>query len=121
MDSQVSEQLEAYEDFLDLDVVAEEIEAAKQAENVTPRYVRGILAAIVAENGAVSYETLAERLSLSSTRHVSTAATELERRKITIKDKRDRDSIVDRNVDGIQEIRQATTDREKIEQLMDRF
>lgn len=102
VDTEIDEQLQSYEDFLQLDIVREEIEAAKEASNVTPRYVKGILAGIIQENGPVSYDTVAERVGVSDTSNISKAASELERRKIVEKESRDDGIYVDLNVDGIQ-------------------
>lgn len=119
VDVEISETLQNYEDFLELDVVQEEIEAAK--EESTPKYVKGVLAAIVNEGKPVSYETVAQRLGLSQTNHVSAAATELETRRIVEKEKINGETHVDLNTDGIETIRRAAAEREKTEQLMDEF
>jgi hypothetical protein len=117
----VNDHLEAYEDFLDLEAVSEEIATAKQECSASPRYVEGVLAAIISERGPVGYETIAERLGVSTTSDVSTAASELERRKIITKDQRDDGMFVDLNTDGIEEIRAAAREREKTEELMEQL
>jgi DNA-binding MarR family transcriptional regulator len=111
--------LEDYDEFLSLDSVRAEIEAAKEACTASPRYVRGVIASIIAEGGAVSYEAIAERLGVSTTSDVSKAASELERRKIITKDRHDDGMYVDLNVDGVQEVRRAAAEREKTEELME--
>lgn len=107
------------EDFLGLDVVEAEIEAAKEEGGASQRYVKGVLAAIINESGAVDYDTVAERLGVSTTTDVSKAASELERRKIVEKEKRDGSTYVDLNTTGIEAIRQAAAEREKTEELME--
>ena len=119
VDAEISEDLEAYEDFLQLDAVQEEIESAKEEGSASPRYVKGVLAAIVAENGPVSYDEIADRVGVSTNTDVSKAASELERRKIVTKDRGEDAMRVDLNVDGIEEVRQAAAEREKTEQLME--
>ncbi|AUV81238.1 hypothetical protein C2R22_05835 [Salinigranum rubrum] len=108
-----------YDEFLALDAVRQEIQTAKAECAASPRYVRGVIASIIAEGGAVSYETIAERLGVSTTTDVSKAASELERRKIITKDRHDDGMYVDLNVDGIQEVRRAAAEREKTEELME--
>jgi len=90
-----------------VDAVQAAIEAAKDEATCSPRYVMGVLAGIIAENGPVSYDAIAERLGVSTTSDVSKAASELERRKIVTKDRRDDGMMVDLNVDGIESVRKA--------------
>jgi vacuolar-type H+-ATPase subunit I/STV1 len=116
---EIDESLDAYEGFLGLDAVEEQIEAAKEDATCSPRYIKGVLAGIIAENGPVHYETIAERLGVSTTSDVSKAASELERRRIVTKDRQSDGTYVDLNVDGIEGVRQAAAEREKTEQLMD--
>jgi len=117
-DAEIGEQLDEYEDFLQLDAVQEQIELAKENVTASPRYVKGVLAGIIAEGGAVSYDTIAERLGVSTTSDVSKASSELERRKIVTKDRGDNGMTVDLNTEGIEEVRKAAAEREKTEQLM---
>ncbi|WP_226043454.1 DUF87 domain-containing protein [Natrinema sp. DC36] len=118
-DAEIDERLESYEDFLNVDAVQASLEAAKEECSASPRYVKGVLAGIIAENGPVSYESVAERLGVSTTTDVSKAASELERRKIVTKDRRDGEMMVDLNTDGIESVRKAAAEREKTEQLME--
>jgi chromosome segregation ATPase len=111
--------LEDYESFLDADAVRTEIDLAKEEATCSPRYVKGVLAAILQEGGPVDYDTIAERLGVSTTSDVSKAASELERRKIITKDQRGDGMHVDLNIDGINEVRRAAAEREKAEELMD--
>ncbi|MFC5135510.1 MULTISPECIES: hypothetical protein [Haloferacaceae] len=111
--------LEGYEAFLNDDAVREAIEEAKQVDRTSPRYVKGVVASIVDEGGAVHYEDVAQRLDLSTTGEVSKAASVLEARKIIEKDQRDDGMYVDLNTDGLNEVREAAARREMTEQLMD--
>jgi hypothetical protein len=113
------EPLSGYEEFLESDAVQAEIAGAKEDCTASPRYVKGVLAAILNERGPVDYDTVAERLGVSTTGDVSKAASELERRKIVTKDQRNDGIVVDLNVDGINEVRRAAREREKTEELMD--
>lgn len=117
-DAEINEQLEDYEDFLSVDAVQEEIDIAKEEATCSPRYVKGVLAGIIAEGGPVSYDAIAERLGVS-TSDVSKAASELERRKIVTKDQRDDGMYVDLNTNGIEEVRRAAAEREKTGQLIE--
>jgi len=116
---EISETIDAYEDFLDLDAVQEQIEAAKAEAAASERYVKGVLAAIISESGPVSYEQIADRLNVSTTTDVSKAASELERRQIVTKDRTDQGMTVDLNVDGIEDVHRAAAEREKTEQIME--
>jgi len=118
-DAEISEQLHEYEDFLKLDAVQEQIELAKENVTASPRYVKGVLAGIIAEGEAVSYDTIADRLGVSTTSDVSKAASELERRKIVTKDRGDDGMDVDLNTEGIEKVRKAAAEREKTENLME--
>jgi len=113
------EPLESYEEFLQTDAVQAEIETAKEESSASPRYVRGVLAAILAEQGPVTYDTIAERLGVSTTSDVSKAASELERRKIVTKERGEEGMEVDLNVDGIEAVRRAAAERERTEALME--
>jgi len=118
-DVEVSETLETYEDFLGVNAVQGEIDAAKKEGSASPRYVKGVIAAIVSEGGPVTYDAIAERLGVSTTSDVSTVASELERRKIVSKDASGSEIHVDLNTHGIEEVRKAAAERERTEALMD--
>jgi len=94
------------------------IEEAKQAEKSSPRYIKGVIATIVDEGGWVPYSAIANRLGLSRTNEISSAATLLESYKIVEKDKREGEMHVDLNVDGLNEVRERAARRRKTEELM---
>jgi predicted RNase H-like nuclease (RuvC/YqgF family) len=113
------EPLADYQEFLETDAVQEELDVAKKEASCSPRYVKGVIAAIIDEGGWVSYEEIAERLGVSTTSDVSTAASELERRRIVQKEQRDGGMHVDLNVDGLNEVRQTAARREQTQELME--
>lgn len=111
-----------YMDFIDHDAVQEAIEDAK-SEN-TPKYVRGVVGAIIEEGGAVTYDDIADRLGLSQTNHVSSAATTLEEFGVVVKrdaDNRGAKTAVDLNVGGIEKIVARKTKRERTENIMEKI
>jgi len=111
--------LESYEAFLDDADVREAIEAAKGVDRTSPRYIKGVIAAIVDAGGPVAYDDVAERLDLSMTGEVSKAASVLEARKLIEKDSRDDGMYVDLNSDGLNEVREAAARQRKTEELME--
>lgn len=108
-------------DFLGHDEAEEQIEAAKEETSASPKYVKGVLAAVINEGDPVDYETITERLGVSTTTDVSKTASELEHWKILSKDRRDDGMWVDLNTDGIEEIRQAVAEGERTEELVEEF
>jgi predicted nuclease with TOPRIM domain len=118
-DGDVVEPLADYEAFLNDEAVSAAIDAAKEDATCSPRYIKGVLATIISEGSWVPYSDVAERLGVSTTSDVSKAASELERRKVIQKDKRNGEMHVDLNVDGLNEVRRAAREREKTEELMD--
>lgn len=67
----------------------------------------------------MAYEDVADRLGVSRTNEVSSAATTLEGYKIVEKEKHDDGTYVDLNVDGLNEIREAAARRRKTSELME--
>jgi len=111
--------LSDYQAFLEDDDVQAVVEEAKDEEYPAAKYHKGILAAILDEGGPVPYEEIADRLGASRTNEVSSAATTLESLKVVTKEKRDGQTYVDLNVDGLNEVREAAARRRKTEELMD--
>ncbi|MFW6382888.1 MAG: hypothetical protein ACOCZD_02490 [Haloferacaceae archaeon] len=111
--------LNDYEAFLDDDAVREAIDEAKQVDRTSPRYIKGVIASIVDAGGPVPYDDIAQRLDLSSTTHVSKAASVLEARQVIEKENRADGMYVDLNTDGLNEVREAAARRDKTEQLME--
>lgn len=108
-----------YMDFIEREAVQQAIQTAKD-EN-TPKYVRGVVGAIVEEGGPVSYEDVAERLGLAQTNHVSSAATMLETLGVVEKVEVDGGSGVDLHVDGIETIIARQQKRERTEEVMEKI
>jgi len=118
-DGEPLEPLASYQEFLEDDDVQDVIEEAKQADKSSPRYIKGVIAAVVDEGGWVGYEQIAERLGLKRTNEISSAATLLESYGVVEKEKRNGEMHVDLNVDGLNEIREAAARRRKTEELME--
>ena len=108
-----------YMDFIEHDAVQDAIEEAK-AES-TPKYIRGVIGAIIEEGGVVSYDDVAQRLGLSQTNHVSSAATTLETLGVIEKQDVGHGKGVDLNVDGIEDIISRQKKRERTEEVMDKI
>lgn len=108
-----------YMDFLDNDAVKDAIETAK--DESTPKYVRGVIGAVIEEGGPVSYDDIAQRLNLAQTNHVSSAATTLEALGVVEKVDMGSGKGVDLNLDGIEEIIALQRKRERTEEVMDRI
>jgi cell shape-determining protein MreC len=113
------EPLKDYEEFLKDDVVQSVLEEAKSVDRTSPRYVKGVIASIIDENGPVPYEEIAERLGLSANTEVSKAASVLEEHRIVEKEQRGESIYVDLNVNGLNEVREAADRRQKTEDLME--
>lgn len=108
-----------YMDFIDQKPVQEAIEQAK--DETTPKYVRGVVGAVIEEGGAVSYTDIAERLGLSQTNHVSSAATTLETLGVIKKVDMGDEKGVDLNLGGIEDIIAKQQKRERTEEIMDKI
>ena len=111
-----------YEDFLGDPVVQEQIGGAKDAEQTSPRYVKGLLATVLEEQGPVTREEVGERLGISNLSHVSTAAGELVTRKVLMEaDTSGRKKAWDLNVDGIREVKEAKAKRDRTAEVMEQL
>jgi len=98
--------------------VKEAIEEAKEKTTASPRYVKGVVAAIIQEGGPVDYETIAERLGVSTTSDVSKAASTLEMLGV-LERVQQSPAKVDFDLDGIADIKEAQQRREQAEAVMD--
>jgi len=111
-----------YEDFLTDAVVQEQIEESKSTDKTSPRYVKGVLATILEEQGPVTREEVGERLGISNLAHVSTAANVLVTRKVLKEaDTSGRKKAWDLNIDGIREVKEAKAKRERTEAAMQKI
>ncbi len=107
-----------YQDFVNEDVVQDAIEDAKDADHVSPRYVKGVVASILEGGGPVDYETIADYLGLSGTSNVGKAASALEGRGV-VKKVSERPVEVDFDLDAIAEIKEQAQRRERAEAIME--
>jgi len=107
-----------YQDFVQEAVVQGAIEDAKEKTTASPRYVKGVVAAIVQEGGAVDYETIAERLGVSTTSDVSKAASTLEALGV-LKRVQQSPAKVDFDLEGVAEIKERQQRREQAEAVME--
>jgi len=107
-----------YQDFVDEDVVQAAIEEAKEKSNAPPRYVKGVIAAIIQEGGPVDYDTVADRLGVQSTSHVSKAASTLQALGV-LERVQQSPARVDFDLDGVAAIKEAQQRREQAEAVMD--
>ena len=108
-----------YMDFIEQEAVQDAIEEAK-AEN-TPKYVRGVVGAVIEAGEAVTYDDIAERLGLAQNNHVSSAATTLETLGVVEKVDVDGKTGVDLNLDGIEDIIRRQKKRERTEDVMEKL
>ena len=107
-----------YQDFVQEGVVQGAIDEAKEKSNASPRYVKGVVAAIVQEGGAVDYETVAERLGISDSSNVSKAASTLEALGV-LERVQQSPAKVDFDLDGTAEIKERQQRREQAEAVME--
>jgi len=107
-----------YQDFVEDDAVRTAIEDAKENASVSPRYVKGVVAAIVEEGGPVDYDTIAEYLGLSGTSHVSKASSALQGRGVVKKTSK-RPAKVDFDMESVAEIKDRNHRRDRAESLME--
>jgi peptidoglycan hydrolase CwlO-like protein len=111
-----------YEDFLADPVVQTQIEAAKQGEQTSPRYVKGVLATVLETQGPVTRQEVGERLGISNLSHVSSATGELVSRKVLMEaDTSGRAKAWDLNVDGIRAIKEAQAKRDRTAEVMEQL
>lgn len=109
-----------YLDFVQHDAVQDALDKAKE-EDRRPGYLGDILAAIIDENGAVTYDEIAKRKGVSTTGNIGTAATTLESFGIVEKTKVDGKTAVDLNVEGVQEIIENLKKRERAEEIKESY
>lgn len=106
-----------YQEFLSDDAIQDKIASAKD-EATSPRYVEGVITAIMAHNEPVTYEQIADDLNISSTGHVASAVNALHGRDVVTKSKDGRVTNVDLNIEDLGEIRAAAARRAASEELM---
>jgi len=109
-----------YEEFVEEDAVEEAIEDAKESATCSPRYIRGVVAAIIQEGGPVDYETIAEYLGVSTTTDVSKAASALETRGVVEKTENS-PARVDFDMEAVADIKEMMRRREQAESMMEKL
>ena len=107
-----------YEDFVNEDVVQAAIDEATEKTSASPRYVKGVVAAIIQAGGPVDYDTIAERLGVSTTSDVSKAASTLEALGV-LERVQQSPAKVDFDLDGVAEIKEQQRRREQAEAVME--
>ncbi|RQH01824.1 helicase HerA domain-containing protein [Natrarchaeobius oligotrophus] len=110
-------EISVYREFLEDEAVQDAITAAKR-EASSPRYVEGVVTAVMAENESVTYDQIADELDISSTGHVASAVNALYERDIVTKSKDGRVTKVDLNIDELDEIRATAQRRATSQELM---
>jgi hypothetical protein len=110
-------EITAYREFLEDEAVQDAINAAK-TDASSPRYVEGVITAIMAENQPVTYDEIADELDINSTGHVASAVNALYERDIVTKSKDGRVNKVDLNINELNEIRATAQRRATSQELM---
>jgi len=110
-----------YEDFVDDETVREQIAAAKDANNVSERYVKAIAATILEAGEAVTFGEIEEYPDASSRSHISRAANQLAERRVITLDESGDEPVVDFNIGGIREVKEQSRRLEKREELMEQL
>jgi BMFP domain-containing protein YqiC len=107
-----------YREFVEDDVVQDVIEEAKAETSASPRYVKGVVAAVLEEGGPVDYAAVAERLGVSTTSDVSKAASTLETLGV-LERVQQSPAKVDFDLAGVEEIKAKQARREQTESVME--
>jgi len=107
-----------YENFLRNETVRNLIKQALE-ESKLKRYVKGILALILQNRRATTYEDIRKSLGLSSTTDIGRASSTLEKYELVKKIKNKGIIEVDFNIDGINEIVNLASQRKKSSKLID--
>lgn len=109
-----------YSEFVEDDVVQTAIQDAKQ-EASSPRYVKGVIKAVMATGGPVTYSEIADELGISSKGHVATAVNALHDRQVVTKSQKGRVTKVDLNVDELQELHAVAHRQAESEELISKI
>jgi predicted nuclease with TOPRIM domain len=116
------EPLEGYGEFLEDGDVRDALQEAKDdASNCSPKHIEGVVAAILDERGPVTYDDVADRLGLSRTNEISSAATHLSSYGIVEKENSAEGMMVDLNVDGLNEVREKAAARRRAGEVMEQL
>jgi len=113
----VSTEIETYRAFITDEAVSEGIERAK-TEASSPRYVDGTVSCIIEAGDAVTYDTIANHLDISSTSHVGIAVNALAEEGVVEKTTRGGKTYVDLAIDDLNTIRQRARRRAEATELV---
>ncbi|WP_135830628.1 hypothetical protein [Halorussus halobius] len=108
-----------YEAFLEDDVVREQVRDAKENSTASEKYVRAVIAAVLDQGGAVTYDEVTEMPDATDKTHVGRAANALAERRVATVDEEDGAKRVDLNPSGIEEVKQERERRERRREIMD--
>lgn len=114
-------EVEDYINFAEHDVVQQAVADAKDESHASAGVVAQLMGSIVEEGGPVSYDEVRDVLGHSGTQHVSSAASTLEAMGVVTKEKRDGDTYVDFNIEGVKEIIRKKKERERKREAAQRF
>lgn len=110
-----------YLEFVQHEAVQDALDEAK-SESERPSYLSDILAAIIDENGPVTYDDIAQRIGISTTGSISSAASTLASFGIIEKETgSDGRMTVDLNVDGVQQIIENVKNRKRAEEIKESY
>jgi len=107
-----------YEDFLEDDVVKEQINDAKANSSASEKYIRATIAAILDAGGPVTYDDVQDMPDASNKTHVGRAVNALAERRVVSVDEDDGPKRVDLNPGGIEAIKQEAQRRDRRKEIM---
>ena len=107
-----------YHEFVKDDVVQDVIDEAKAESSASPRYVKGVVAAVLEEGGPVDYQTVADSLGVSDSSNVSKAASTLQAMGV-LERVQQSPAKVDFDLEGVEEIKAQQRRREQTESVME--
>ena len=106
-----------YDEFVDDEYVREAIGQAK--DDATPRYVKGVVAAILQRGGPVSRQTVADDLGIQSPHHIVKAMKELDKRGVVTRSGSGTDEEADFAFDRVGEIHERQARQRRTEEAME--
>jgi len=106
-----------YDEFVDDEYVREAIEQAK--DDATPRYVKGVVAAILQRGGPVSRQTVADDLGIQSPHHIGKAMKELDKRGVVTRSGSGTDEEADFAFKRLKEIHERQARQRRTEEAME--
>jgi len=110
-----------YDEFTDDEWVQEAIDDAMSEANVTPRYVKGVVASVRLRGGPASRREVANDLGVDTTDHVRAAMKALEERGVVERAGSGDDETADFAFDNLERIHEQQARRQRVEQEMEEF